>query len=122
MKKFGDDKTSQAMVLEEIDQWLMQKLAVQSTTAYDTAECMRVFASFGKTLGQALGYAEFMFKQKGTITLTTGHKAKGLEWPNVYHLDPWLIKQGEEQEDNLDYVITTRSKDKLFEIESKEII
>ena len=84
---------------------------------------MRVFACFGKTLSEATGYAEFLFKQHGAITLTTGHKAKGLEWDTVYHLDPYLIRTDkEEQEKNLSYVITTRSANKLYEVESKDIV
>ena len=122
MNKLGPETMRQDQVLEAIEYWLGQKLAVQSTTASDMADCMRVFASFGKTLGQATGYAEYLFKQMGAITLTTGHKAKGLEWEKVYHLDPFLIRTDkEEQEKNLKYVITTRSKDKLYEIESKDI-
>jgi superfamily I DNA/RNA helicase len=81
---------------------------------------MRIFADYGETLGQACDYAQHLFKQQGKLTLITGHKAKGLEWDTVYHLDPWIIKSGE-QEDNLKYVISTRSKDTLYEIDSKEI-
>ena len=84
---------------------------------------MRVFACFGKTLSEATGYAEFMFQQRGALTLTTGHKAKGLEWEKVYHLDPHLIRvDKEEQEKNLSYVITTRSMNGLYEIESKDVV
>jgi len=84
---------------------------------------MRVFACFGKTLSEATGYAEFLFQQRGAITLTTGHKAKGLEWEKVYHLDRHLIREDkEEQEKNLSYVITTRSKDRLYSIDSKDIV
>ena len=49
----------------------------------------------------------------------TGHKAKGLEFDNVFHLDPELIRSGD-QEDNLRYVISTRSKDKFYEINSRD--
>jgi superfamily I DNA/RNA helicase len=74
-------------------------------------------------LSEATGYAEFLFKQRGAITLTTGHKAKGLEWDKVYHLDPFLIRTDkEEQEKNLSYVVTTRSANELVEFESKDII
>jgi superfamily I DNA/RNA helicase len=67
------------------------------------------------------------------ISLATGHKAKGLEWQRVYHLNPWMIpskyvqemepEDGAEspayekalrQENNLRYVIETRTKDELF--------
>jgi len=123
MNKLGPDTMKQEKVLDAIEAWRMEKLSVQSTTANDTADCMRVFACFGKTLSEATGYAEFLFKQRGAITLTTGHKAKGLEWDEVYHMDPFLIRvDKEEQEKNLSYVVTTRSADKLYEIESKDIV
>src|SRR5215831_4816921 len=123
MRKLGPETMKQEQVVDAIERWRQDKLAVESTTASDTADCMRVFACFGKTLSEALGYAEFLFKQQGTITLTTGHKAKGLEWEKVYHLDPFLIRTDkEEQEKNLSYVITTRSANELYEVESKDII
>lgn len=61
--------------------------------------------------------------RKGAIVLSTGHRAKGLEWDTVYHLDPHLIPSqyaticggaALQQEDNLRYVIETRTKDKLY--------
>lgn len=95
-------------------------MAKKSTTASDIADCMVVFASFGQTLGQAITYAEHLFKMQGTIQLSTGHKAKGLEWDTVYHLDPWLLSE-HEQDLNLRYVITTRAKERLFEVNSLDI-
>lgn len=123
MNKLGPDNMKQEQVLDKIEEWRADKLAVQSTTASDTADCMRVFASFGKTLSEATGYAEYLFKQRGAITLTTGHKAKGLEWEKVYHLDPHLIRTDkEDQEKNLSYVVTTRSANELYEFETKDIV
>jgi len=123
MNKFGPDTMKQEQVVDAIERWRQDKLAVESTTASDTADCMRVFACFGKTLSEATGYAEFLFKQRGPVTLTTGHKAKGLEWERVYHLDPFLIRvDKEEQEKNLSYVITTRSANELYEVETKDIV
>lgn len=62
-------------------------------------------------------------REVGQITLTTGHKSKGLEWHTVLHLDPWRIpsKQARkspaqmQQEMNLKYVIETRAKHTLIE-------
>lgn len=63
------------------------------------------------------------------VTLSTGHKAKGLEWDIVLHLDPACIparyaqKQGGvalQQEENLKYVIETRTKRVLIEANLKE--
>ncbi len=120
MRRLGDTETSAASLLGAIDDWEAEKLAKQSTTAHDLAACMRVFASFGATLGQAISYAEHLFAQRGTIRLLTGHKAKGLEWQTVYILDQGLIGHSE-QELNLRYVMETRSQDRLFYINSQDI-
>lgn len=62
----------------------------------------------------------------GSITLCTGHKSKGLEFPKVYHLDPDSIGRGKNltekqrtQENNLKYVIDTRPKVALTYIKRK---
>jgi superfamily I DNA/RNA helicase len=120
MKKLGDSNTSRMVLVELIANWRNEKMSKKSTTANDIADCMIVFASFGETLGQAVSYAEHLFAQKGEIRLLTGHKAKGLEFDTVYHLDPWLIGE-DEQELNLRYVITTRAKERLFEVNSLDI-
>lgn len=123
MKKLGPENLSQASVLSAINDWLAERLARESKTAQDLAECMKVFASFGQSLGQAIRYAEHLFAQKGQIRLLTGHKAKGLEWDQVFHLDSWLVRKDltNEQDLNLDYVIGTRSRDRLVEIDSERI-
>lgn len=121
MQKFGNDSTPQLEILDAIQKWEDEKVAKQSKTASDIAECMRIFARRGSTLGHAIAYAEHLFTQTGTLQLLTGHKAKGLEWDVVYHLDPWLIGEVE-QELNLRYVIQTRAKAEYYEIESREIV
>lgn len=56
------------------------------------------------------------------VVLSTGHRAKGLEWPTVIHLDPFRIparfarsEAALLQENNLRYVIETRAKNHLIE-------
>jgi superfamily I DNA/RNA helicase len=120
MKRLGPESLPTASLLSAIDDWLAEKLDKGSTTAPDLAECMRVFAAHGSSLSTAIQYAEHLFAQKGTIRLMTGHKSKGLEFDTVYHLDPWLCRE-DEQDQNLRYVITTRSRNNLFEINSKDI-
>lgn len=120
MEKLGDENLNQAGVLSAIDDWLELKLAKESKTAEDTAECMRVFARSGSNLGQAIAYADHLFKQHGTIQLMTGHKSKGLEFPLVYHLDPQILGDSP-QDKNLRYVIQTRSSDTYLEIASKNV-
>jgi superfamily I DNA/RNA helicase len=120
MKKIGPEAMSKASFLSAINDWHQEKLSKESKTADDMAACMRVFAGFGETKAQALSYVEHLFKQDGQIKLLTGHKAKGLEFDEVYFLDPWLCRD-DEQDQNLRYVIQTRSKNKLFEIDSRNI-
>ena len=122
MRKLGPESLTKAGTLDAIAEWLEAKLEKESKTAEDTAACMRVFAEQGRDLGQAIAYAEHLFRQTGKIHLTTGHKAKGLEWNNVYFLDPFLVRKNRgEQDMNLEYVISTRSRDRLVEINSEQI-
>jgi DNA helicase II / ATP-dependent DNA helicase PcrA len=120
MKKLGPLDMKQTDVIAAVDSWLEARLAKGSKSAQDTAECMRVFAGAAPTLSAALAYAEHLFAQRGSLTFTTGHKAKGLEWPTVYHLDSWLLN-ATEQDKNLAYVIATRSADRLFEVSSADV-
>jgi DNA helicase-2/ATP-dependent DNA helicase PcrA len=122
MRKLGPESLTKTGVYAAIEEWLEAKLEKESKTAEDTAECMKVFAERGANLGQAIAYVEHLFRQTGQMHLTTGHKAKGLEWSTVFFLDPWLVrKHAGEQEKNLDYVISTRSRDRLVEIDSETI-
>jgi len=120
MRKLGDESMQRASVISAIDDWLARKMAAESASASDLADCMKVFASHGSTLGQAIAYAEHLFAQKGSIRLLTGHKSKGLEFETVYFLDSWLC-QDNEQDKNLKYVIETRSMNNLFYINSGPI-
>jgi len=123
LKKLGDPEMKQEAVFDAINLWETDKLrkARNPETISDKAECLRVFAGFGPTLGAAIAYCEHLFGAQGPIQLLSGHKAKGLEWETVYHLDshripsPWA-KEGEalEQEYNVKYVIETRSKRDLY--------
>jgi len=121
MRKLGPDSLSYAQTTSAIDDWLEEKLAREAKNCEDMAECMKIFATAGKrSLGTAIAYAEHLFKQDGTIKLLTGHKSKGLEFDEVLHLDPGLLTHSE-QDKNLSYVISTRSKNKLTEIASADI-
>lgn len=116
MKSFGPLTMSRDDVILAIEMWTEEKLEKAKNrahgTIYDRAACMRVFAEQGATLGDAVAYAEALFAQKAPLKLSTGHKAKGLEWDIVYFLDEHLIGT-DGQEKNLRYVIATRAKKEL---------
>jgi hypothetical protein len=70
---------------------------------------------------------EDLFRAGPGVTLSTVHKAKGLEWETVFILDfdeympsPWASKEELEQEHNLIYVAQTRAKLHLKYIESNK--
>ena len=127
MKKLGNDDMTmpQREVFDAIDIWEQERLAKSRNPAstVDRADCLRVFARFGPTLGAAIALAEHIFAARGAVQLLTGHKAKGLEWDTVYHLDPWRIptpyakdEEALTQERNVRYVIDTRPKQALHYI------
>lgn len=83
-------------------------------------------------VGDLIAGIEQMFVDNGqgnTVTLSTVHKAKGLEWDRVFVLDagelmpwkwasqPWELQQ----EQNLMYVAATRSKRELRYVTSSEL-
>lgn len=115
LKKFGNASLPQASVLVAITEWEGEKLKKSraKTSVRDQAECLRVFAREGQNLGAIISFAEALMAQTGPIKMMTGHKAKGLEFDNVFFLDEDLIKLEEPQEQNLRYVIQTRAKETL---------
>lgn len=131
LKKLGLETLTQTEVLDAIDAWEEDKKAKSKAKAAiaDKADCLRVFARFGATLGEAIVYCDHLFKQKGEIQLLSVHKSKGLEWDTVFLLDPWRIPspfaespEALEQEKNLKYVACTRAKQTLFEIDLERIV
>ena len=117
MSKLGDESMPKRRCLVAVDEWLAAKEDNQSKSARDMADCMRVFIGYGENLGQAIAYVRHVFAQHGTVEFMSGHKSKGLEFDYVYHLDQSLIRNTD-QDQNLRYVIDTRSKDNLTYIES----
>lgn len=125
MRKFGGHDLSQRELLEAIASWEEQKIAANKSRAAggirDRAECMRIFARQGEDLGEALAFANHVFSSRGPIKLMTGHKSKGLEFPDIFFLDHELIGD-DGQEPNLRYVIQTRSKETLTYVDLKDFV
>jgi superfamily I DNA/RNA helicase len=120
LRKLGPSELSRSATVAAINEWEEARVLAGSRSAADMAQCMRIFAQHGDSLGQAISYAEHIFAQEGSIRLLTGHKSKGLEFDNVYFLDPWLLKD-DEQDCNLTYVIQTRSQNSLTMLNSADI-
>lgn len=125
MRKFGGHDLPQHEVLAKIDSWLANEMEKNKARAHDRlkdrADCMRVFADEGTTLGDALAYAQHLSQLRSPLKLMTGHGAKGLEFDHVYFLDQHLVGKTE-QEPNLRYVIATRAKETLTYIRTEDFI
>lgn len=114
-----------------IESWQRTELAKAKNEerVYDKAECLRALCANRRNRDEAQAYTENLFRQEGGIELLSIHKAKGLEWDTVYHLDPWRIPskfarsyEEFEQEANLKYVCETRFKKELYLISSEDFV
>lgn len=120
LTKLGPEDMSQAQAMSAAREWLDERLSLDSKSAQDVYDCMVVFIRGAKTLSGAIAYAKHMFENTtGTIKFMTGHKAKGLEFQNVFHLnDDLLTEHG--QDPNLRYVIDTRAQETLTYIKQNK--
>ena len=93
----------------------------------DKYDCLNIFLQNNDSVEDVIAAITRLFddKAKGLLTLSTIHKAKGLEWHRVFILDwgllpskwakqPWM----QQQERNLQYVASTRPKDTIVFIQS----
>lgn len=113
----------------EVDLALANQKDERVAIITDKAECLNAVMQNGnvQNAGALRKLLNRLFAEGDMrVTLSTGHKAKGLEWDNVIHLDPWRVpskfakaelERGNEvpyqQDMNLKYVIETRSKNVL---------
>jgi hypothetical protein len=128
LSKFGPDTMTRTELLDAIDKWerdQLSKTRAKASTS-DRADCFRIFAEQGGSLSDAVIYAKHIFAERGPIQLLSGHKSKGLEWPVVFFLDPGRCAprrdqspEEQDQERNVEYVITTRAKEQLWLVESE---
>jgi UvrD-like helicase C-terminal domain len=101
---------------------------------YDQSECLRFFVDSldedSRTVDSLVAKIELMFVEQpmaSRLTLSTVHKAKGLEFETVFILDfekympsRWAAQEwAKTQEQNIIYVAVTRAKHRLVYINSE---
>lgn len=127
-----------------IEEWEQRETAAAAIAGHDDrvesvldrGECLRAVLAgaecrSGADLATAL--AMLFARDSGDVTLSTIHRAKGLEWDIVGHVDPWRVpskrarqaaRDGDEraleQEWNLRYVAETRTRDVLVQMNLDE--
>lgn len=133
IEKLGCDSIEELEVklIKQRDRELARARAEDNEAAeasiIDRYECLRIFVTEADSIPACTRRIETLFDDTrgGLLTLSTVHKAKGLEWPRVYILDPHLMPSRfaklpwqKTQERNLQYVAVTRAKLDLRYIES----
>ncbi len=131
-KILPEENLSAEICREKIESWIAQETSLARANdnegkiagIKDRGECLLVVLNVGgaATSGELRTKLKDLFsKEKEQVTLSTGHRSKGLEWDLVIHLDPWRVPakqcRGEKalgQEYNLKYVIETRAKKTLI--------
>lgn len=125
MTKLGQSNMNLLDAQAALDRWHAEKKAKTKSTGWnalaDRVECIRIFLTHGKTLGDAMAYAQHLFNSRGPIKLMTVHKSKGLEFPHVLILDEDLISD-KAQDPNVRYVAITRAQETLTYIYSEEYV
>lgn len=142
-KLANDDDSGIVNLLARLRDWEVSQLTLAEANGRsddfldrirDQAECLRASAESSevKTAGQLrLVLRQLFARDSGLVTLSSIHKAKGLECQNVLHLDPgripskFALRQGGaalEQEWNLKYVAETRAKRWLGEARLDDLI
>lgn len=136
-RKLFPDGMERASMIRVLDDWQLSETSSlmangkeeQAERVDDQAESLKALLDFPETTdGRSLrGEIKKLFapssERGSSITLSTIHRAKGLEWDLVVNLDPWRIpskfakraaQQGDDtqlrQELNLKYVLETRTK------------
>ncbi len=127
MRQLGPDTLSGDDLAAAFEAFKLKKIAKAREHAKGKARdfclCIEIFLSKADTLKAACDYAEYVMNATGPIKMMTGHKAKGLEFPNVFILDRQLLRIDSEREDNQDanllYVMQTRAQNVLTYITSE---
>lgn len=99
---------------------------------HDRVECIELFAAGQDTVEDYRKHVLDVLKEgSGRVTLSTIHKAKGLEWSRVFFLDrhlirpDWFLRRASadelQQSYNLEYVAMTRAESELIYCNSADL-
>lgn len=124
MKKLGKPTSSRDEAIQALEDWRekQEKKRRDGGRVHDQYECLKLFIDNAETLGGAMTALEEVCNRSGRIKLMTGHKSKGLEFDTVFFLDDWLCDRKRGQDANIEYVIETRARERLFYVQSNDWI
>lgn len=133
-KVLPDDDMLAPECVQTVEQWRSSQVALANANGqeekvanlHDQAECLLavIEGALAETASAIRWYLKELFERSsGHVVISTIHRAKGLEWDCVLHLDSWRIPSKfamqspiqMQQEQNLLYVCETRTKRLLIE-------
>lgn len=133
-KVLPDDEMLAPECVQTVEQWRQSQVALANANGqeekvanlHDQAECLLavIEGARAETASAIRWYLKELFeRQSGHVVISTIHRAKGLEYDCVLHLDSWRIPSKHamqnpvqmQQERNLLYVCETRTKRLLIE-------
>lgn len=145
VKKFPVLRSPEALILH-IQQWRdaevsragdKLEVAAAAEDNADTLMCI-VENTQPRTSAELIASIAQLFEaEHGNVQLSTIHRAKGLEWTTVFHLDSWRVPAKFaklaadkdtacqwmlEQEHNLSYIARTRAKHSLIYINTEQCL
>lgn len=114
--------------IQQVRNWMEKEIGIASVNGQeskiqsitDRGDCLLAVLenSDVQNAGELQRAISDLFEQSyAQVTLATAHKAKGLEWDTIVHLDPFRIRGGDgasDQEANIRYVLETRMKKNLI--------
>lgn len=133
-KVLPDDDMTAVECVSTVNLWRESQVALANANGqeekvanlHDQAECLLavIEGARAETASAIRWYLRELFERaSGHVVISTIHRAKGLEWSTVLHLDPWRIPSKHamqnpvqmQQEKNLLYVAETRCQSLLIE-------
>ena len=124
-------------IAKQADMYIKRGANAQAELITDKGKCLEILisAEIGEegfhTVHSLKQRIKTLFSEKvgdAPVLLSTIHKAKGLEWPNVVILEAGLMPSKYaktpaeiQQENNLHYVAITRAQKQLIYLESDQI-
>lgn len=113
---------------DKIDAWRrrecerLEKRGKDSSAVTDKADCVLALAEGARTVPEVIAKIESLFNDlddTNAVTLSSTHKAKGLERDRVFMLIDTYRAGKSREEDNLVYVATTRARHELVYVTTK---
>lgn len=121
IRRIAPESIPMAEFLPRLHAWAANEIANKPRKEAQVTDRVSTLTAIpAATSGELIADIERLFRGAGIVTLSSIHRAKGLEWPHVVFYGPELLPSKYaktdmqlEQEANLAYIAITRAKERL---------